>query len=503
MKLKTKLIPLASIATACAAITPISLTACSTAYKMTNIYGMTEPTFDQYAPGEYVTEEDATRAYIHFMEANPKYFIEDMKWGIYQNWMSFYENSNYAITLDGWYEKFNSKINSLNCAVTAPTFGTVKINTGENIEEYPTLSFKMKVDVDAEVESAFDSSRDITTTHRIKASGEAKYDNMLIFAYPATRNDKTHGTNYISPESMLVDTTKPGWFITISEDATQQFKYRHNFSGWNIDYSFDFNDIITKTNSKTGVSTTSYETANYDSFVDTYIELENLIDLKTYSYSDPTIIGGEGPNAAWKKWINQSSESVLANTVLLDCVTHYLNKCNSQCYMYVPEHLSTECISTTTNVNLDGALYYPASDFTYDQRDKYEITLEVYNDNNEWVGDPVSIEESYHSWDADIPTLTFKSGNVLQPNWTKWLINKGAADTPIPATLNLNGHAPTDILDQTLGFVLASSGYRLVFNIHPKSSSGQGDHGVYPDGHDFDIRMDDGTGTILIDWLEE
>lgn len=444
MKLKHKLIPTLAVASTIAAVTPFSLSACSNdSLKMTDLLNMKTPTFYKYQPtdSKYLEPAAATQLYVDFMESNPNNSVIDMKWGIYQNWLSAFDNSNYAYiptigSKSKYFEIYNAQMNKLNVGVTPLKFGEVAINVpGKGTETYHTLSFKMSIEAEIDVKTTYGLDRSKTTTHKIKVSSTAEYRNMLFFAYAATRNDKTHG-NSKDPSEMPVDTTKGGWWITISEDSEVQYNYRRNYSDWGIDYTFDFDDVITDHDDVTKKDIVTHKTAKYGSTIDTYVELENLIGLKTFGYKENVPL--EEQDEAWRNWFTQDANSILANCILLDNVSYYLSDCHSSPYMYVPEGLSAESELGENEYLLNGTLFYPDDTFELSEKDNYKVYLRTFKDKEEVT--QITLNEPISHAKAGSPISLTIDGNKTEItnciDWETWALTKGAAPIQIPVELS-------------------------------------------------------------------
>lgn len=344
MKLKTKLMPLAILTVASGAIVPLS-TACSnnSGLKMTNLNSVEDalPKFDQLATdNDWLDDDDATDEYVALLKKNPGAFVEDMKWGIYQNWLSFYENSDFQIVDEDEITSapkflFDSEINSLKVGVSEPKLSTVQIYVpGEGKDqdhEYNTISFKMKVDVDADVKTL--NRNGVVSYKNIKASTEVEYKNMIFYAFAASRDEKVpsqEDVNYYFDDytdryvpyplnpNMDYDTTKPGWFITISDISGNQDLYDYNQEDWGITYSGSM--VCDNTTYINGQESHKVNTYEYSDNVDNSAKLNNLVNRKSYFNN---VNGGSLYNENWWMWFNQEPEQLIANSVLMDTVTHY------------------------------------------------------------------------------------------------------------------------------------------------------------------------------------
>ena len=280
MKLKNKLIPLAVVATAAAAVVPLTVSCSNSEVSVSEINNVDaalpgflpyqkNPGFLEYDESKYTEEEFATQEYTAFVKQNPQAFVDDLRWGVYQNWLSFYENSNFkqTFTPDALGAQtvtaleFNSDLKSLKFGATTPTFSTTEIvypGQGQKAKHTAnTVSFKMHVEIEAEVRTyrtnigSFGSLNGTAKSVKtIKASTDVEYKNMIFFAYPAARDSKLdlaywanatatgsgeYKTTSLTPNKE-VDTDAPGWFITISSLQSSQDQYKYDFDDWGINY---------------------------------------------------------------------------------------------------------------------------------------------------------------------------------------------------------------------------------------------------------------------------
>lgn len=372
MKLKTKLIPLAVAATTATAIVPITLTSCSgVSVRDISSAEAAKPSFEpmdkepKLINAEFQDQNEyATNKYVKFVKANPSAFVEDLAWGTYQNWLSFYDNSNFVVTDDEYDDevlvKFNSELKSLRFGASTPKFSTVDIlQPGAGLDAkktYNTVSFKMKIEVEAEVktyQTIYDKDLGYTytqtTSQLIKASTNVEYNNMIFFAFPGSRDNKIYGAgnavmynnnvgNYdytitSTAGESDVDTSVPGWFITISDNSNNPAAlYDYYFDDWSLSYS---SDIAIEKTIQTGDEKpiTGYVGGNVSKTISTSDELNRLVFMKHYA----SPIGGEaallsnadqGQTSVQQNlisWFNQEEEQIIANSVLMDTMSYYLS----------------------------------------------------------------------------------------------------------------------------------------------------------------------------------
>lgn len=322
MKLKNKLIPLTTFATAVAAITPLTvLSSCTPSAK--SIKGLTEPTFAKYE-GQYGSA-NLTEAYSKFAKEQPGNFKADYTWGVYQNWMSFFDNSEIdgsEVDHEGTHVyKRNAKTNSIKFGMSTPKFSSHKIGApGIKGLEYPTISFKINFSIDVKLEvvdgytDGVSALPDETETHTIKFSVEAEYKNMPYFAYFAQRQNKDrfdHGAKNATPH----------WWITFASESKSQYAYRYAQGlDWGIKAKGNYSDEVVTTSRKAGGETKRVKLGGkLNTTINDYQSFESLAMLKNYN------------RAIWWPWFNPSKDMqtfpalLLANAVLMDNESYYFS----------------------------------------------------------------------------------------------------------------------------------------------------------------------------------
>lgn len=329
MKLTKKLIPLTGILGLTAIVTPLSFTSCDAGVSLEDLKKMVDPQIEKFS-GDIENSVDATKAYKRFIEHNPEEFIKDIKWGVRQNWDSFFDWSNHTYTPTGepgtptQKRKFQSQPYELHFGMSKPKIGSVNICAPATPPEIygvdvPTISFKMKTVVKAKVFSIIASEdTDISenyTEHNVTFSCEAEYKDVPFFAYLSSRNDKTNGASG-SPASYFKQT----WFITTCQDNDAQELHSLNQQAWSIDYSAKLDDEIYDVVEGKRPDQPSLRSGNVTSHIDTAAKLQVLNRFKDYSWNNY-----DDPGQGWEAWFEQQPEAYVANAVLLDNATEYFD----------------------------------------------------------------------------------------------------------------------------------------------------------------------------------
>lgn len=349
MKLKNKLIPFAIVTTAITAVTPLSVS-CSSKNSMKDISTLeaAKPDFKPYhsIPAWFDVDEDeqedtAMKAYIDFVKKDPKRFEQDMAWGVYQNWLSFYDNSNLAIYNEGNItHKFESKINKLEVSITNVEFGTTNIlvphSGSKAYKSYNTVSFKMKLHANADVNTVeLENGLTKVVKKNIDTTSTVEYKNMLIFAMQTARNDKLeqfYNPTESTVDQMAYDTTKPGWLITISDQSPDQAIYDNYYEEHGIKYDTDItvNESVRYDDKNETITTTSGHYANKIKNTEDFNELvneKNYTQLKKDSNKKAVSNDAEyiDDNTTIGRWFHQDPAQIIANSVLLDIWSYYFS----------------------------------------------------------------------------------------------------------------------------------------------------------------------------------
>lgn len=381
MKLKNKLVPFTCIAAATSVVVPLTVSCGNSTIAVDDINSVERamPTFEQHDVEPQFLEFDesketeaqfATREYVSFVKKNPQAFVDDLRWGTYQNWLSFYDNSDFTLWEVGSpVLKFDSQIKSLKFGATTPTFSTVNVvKPGQGPDqknEYDTVSFKMRVEVEADVTTLHSRGGNIyKSVKTIKLASDVEYKNMIFYAFPASRDNKINLSRYAwlgmygnktTPEKMnvdLVNTDNPGWFITISDLTGEQEAYRYNLEDWAINCNAHLEiDQITTVNSSEETHTNTK--ANYNETIDKIDELNDWVNAKSYAdegshYNYPNF---------WD-WFDQTPQQLLANSALMDTMSYYFaNTYNNPAVLKRDKALGLDTASLAIEEDDEGPLY--------------------------------------------------------------------------------------------------------------------------------------------------
>lgn len=450
MKLKSKLIPILTVASAATIATPLILTSCAKTLAMDDLLlsdTAAKPTFSPIQNQDpFETNSEATEKYIEFIKEDPSRWVQDAKWGIYQNWMSFFDWANYGDTVGKWELGFyDAKLLTLEAGVSEPTFDKVNIAKPSSRDvEYNTISFKMKVHVVAMVNTIDPTTAGTYITRKIETTVETEYKDMIFFAYPASTDVKGYPV-YAGEEANdrrvptgNPDSIRTGWFITISDNSEDQEKYKYYTSkDWGIKYSASMKIETTRTDYTTGQKTKVVDEGAFDGNVNKYETFNQLVNLKNYKLDSSAM-----------SWYEQDPGAILANALLLDVITYYYSS-----VVIVP--------SIKAEKNLEGEIN-PVSDRTTDEAKKVILTGWGFQDSNisaqsglqiesmtltpyidgEEVSSVVLNEKDFDSsvHDGEARNLTLKLGKKSVDDEDFYInmvdIAGGVIDLYIPAMLN-------------------------------------------------------------------
>lgn len=334
MKLSKKIISLASLATVASVVTPLSLTSCSS-IQLEDITDLKHPTFEQY-PGD-ITSDNADEVYTNFVlsQSRQEDVIEDFKWGMWQNWMSYFDWSQHSNL--NWDEKgdninFEGHLKSLKVGIKDLEFGTTKIAppSTEHPATYPTVSFKMRIVVEGQTK-VNNSSADFAenhTEHNVKLTCDVEYKDMLFFAYLSSRNDKTQGNGSES----LAKYYQQAWFITTCSDNNMLNIHSYNQKEYHIKYNATWSDHVYRYID--GKETEQFNNGTFKGDIDSPEEMARINEYKDYSWSMQydDELGKEimKPGTGWDAWFNQEPQAIVANAILLDYVSWYIPDATSE-----------------------------------------------------------------------------------------------------------------------------------------------------------------------------
>ncbi|XQP55606.1 MAG: hypothetical protein ACOQNY_02240 [Mycoplasmoidaceae bacterium] len=333
MKLSNKFIPIITAAGLASVVTPLSLVSCTPgSVSLTDIKYMDEPDFEKCTRTD-ITGDDAnaiaTKVYKDFAVKYVDDFMEDMKWGVSQNWDSFFEKSNHKYIWDedpsqpSANRRFHGNLKELKFGMTTPTFGKVKISAPSTPEQYrkelPTISFKMKVVVKAEVSTSYGKGKDVENDydkHTISFTCETEYKDVIFFAYLSARNDKTLGTTTGDKDFFA-----QRWFITTCQDNDGQRFHELNQQPWSISFKANWSDTVKEYEDGEPSDVPAEErTGNISATIDTARKLQYWNNYKDYSWENY-----DSPSRGWEDWMNLEPQSLVANAILLDNATHYIS----------------------------------------------------------------------------------------------------------------------------------------------------------------------------------
>lgn len=468
MKLKTKLIPIAAVAVTAASIVPISLTSCSKneQIKMNDISTaeLAKPAdIEKYVDGKNpLTEETASETYYNLIKREPKLFVQDLAWGVYKNWYSYFDENNF----DTWvetsgpdlYYKYSSKLTSLKFGATNPTITTktIRLRDGRGEVTYPAISFKMKVEVKADVQTTVpnltETESSTVSRRNILFTCESEFKDVLFFAYTGyadykadyfnRRLVKTTASNNSQAQSELnkqkVVTTEPCWYITNSTLTEDQSVLDDYFDDWYVKYTTKYTIDNEVYDTGTHSTTEFTDEGGNEGIINTRKSFEELTRLKRYVTNYDAFWG----------WFDNTSDSLLANAVLLDMQSYYFEDA------YVPSKLVTEDeigdilkyeTAETVFYTLKGWYFIPPK---WDEIDNIQYMYFNYyvvqDDGTEVLLPQLTLEElwGYHSSDYDM-SLTFYSGKEEhhgEPNFVFDPMNEEYLD--IPCFMN---HCTSDV----------------------------------------------------------
>ncbi len=339
-----KFIPTLFIGTLATSIAPLALTSCGKEIALRNIpLNMDTPEFTAFS-GELTSKDKVIEEYKKFAETRPNDFYEDMAWGTYQNWMSFFNWSNvdkqvalYDPGEGGEWEwhpfKYYSELKSLEFGMTSPTFGTIKIRPPAHpeteAETFATASFKMRTRLSATVTTKIWDDAAKETKHEIFFDCTTDIKNILMHAYYAQRNDKTLvGVSHeYHPDAYL-----SSWIITPHTDSRTQYQYQYDLQDWSIGYNARMTDKITRvyddhTDEYTDGGTFT-GVVNTPSLMDTICSYKSydwtaIVDHYTRWDENHYLVQNFDPSTGWNAWFNQSPEAYIANAIIPDIFTHY------------------------------------------------------------------------------------------------------------------------------------------------------------------------------------
>ncbi len=340
MKNIIKFIPFATLTATSLGVVPLTtLISCGQSeIKMVDITNIDEdgPKFDRYT-GEINDSKDAIAKFIDFAQNRYDDLVLDMQWGTWQNWMSFYNWSEFIGEQQGYgrFEYKEPKLNSLEFGMNKPTFSKVKIappGTPEKYHtEYNSVSFDMRSVVDGIATTCddwYDNDRPcMETTHHVHLDVTTNIENLIMFAYLGQRNDKTLGLGLGLPAVAF----QPVWLIVPHEDAEQQLIYSYNQHQFNIRYNAKLVDEVhEKQYDKEGNVIYEREftqSGNISGDIDRANEMEEISRYKSYAWryeGNDGINDYYSPTVGWQAWFNQSPEAFIANAIIPDMGTHYL-----------------------------------------------------------------------------------------------------------------------------------------------------------------------------------
>ncbi|MBQ0045841.1 MAG: hypothetical protein KBS35_03040 [Mycoplasma sp.] len=397
MKLKNKLIPLTTIAAGIAAVTPLTvLSSCVSG--VTEIKGMQEPTFEKLTGQSSITASAATAAYAKFAKEQPENFKTDYTWGVYKNWMSFFDDSNFRQRsydeYEGWHVRSRKgKINSIKFGMSKPTFSSFKIGEpGKKKLDYPTISFKVKLSVDADLTimdgyaQSQTADADQSINHKIKFDVEADYKNMVYFAYTTQRQGKAKADEAANADVTYSD---PHWWITFASDSWEQYAYRNAHGlDWGIKVKGGYTDNVVVKSLTLGELSNQTMSGKLNTKIDNYSDFENLVYYKNY-------------DANWSGWFNPTGENfpllLLANAVLMDNESYYLSNLAPTPEIEADSRLSDyfkygeEGRTESGNYNVSGWLYQPHTKVVDIAPN---ISLIAKNKNGETIKSPINLPEN-------------------------------------------------------------------------------------------------------------
>lgn len=340
MKLTKKLIPLASVATAASIVTPLSLTSCGS-ISLTDITNMATPDFKQYSGQTSIVDiQSATDQYrVWCMDKdNEKDFIEDMKWGIFQNWKSYFDDFGefdfeYQIQPglgETYYAYHDGSLKSLQFGINKISFGKVEVGQpgSEKKMTLPTLSCKMKIVVRGEIDANFSNQPKSAyyEKHQTTITADVEYKDMPFFVYSTVRSDKSVGHSSTLDPLLY----QQQWFVTTCQDSSTQELQRLNPHAFDIKYNVSYTDDVTQIIGGVPSKNTDERRGSASGDINSATKLETLNRYKDYSWGpslsflDSSAMMNAGtPGAGWQAWIQNNPQALVANIVLLDNATHY------------------------------------------------------------------------------------------------------------------------------------------------------------------------------------
>lgn len=223
--MKKRIINLLTPIAAITAITPLcTLTSCSSEeeIEMVDITKGFTPTFDKRTE-PLGSAEDATKAYIDWLNNNENLCRDDITYGTYLNW-----KQSLPAKIKDSKQAYYAEIKKLEFGAAKPNFGRTFVQyPGREKQEYPTLSTKIKFHAEftfyfLKKDSNGDSSS-YTIDYVFDVTSEL--DNMLFFV-------KQHGLNNISDTRVKpVDATVSynAWNVTTFDRGTNAaYIYRND-----------------------------------------------------------------------------------------------------------------------------------------------------------------------------------------------------------------------------------------------------------------------------------
>jgi len=256
MKLRNKLLPLTGIATIAATTVPLALTSCGNDMKMVDISKGYVPSITP-TDEVYLGQQEASKVYFDAVKKNPEVFKQDILFGEYQNFCDSEKGKD-----------VNTTYNKFNIGVTTPTFGSVKVcYPGEKDITYPTISFSMKIQVDA-IKKTVDETSGYIENH-LTINWSVKYDNIPFYAW-------LDDDYYDIEEANSNLEERARWIVGVADAINNGYVFQYNASKWSMDYSLEQSNIRTVYNKgETSKEETSF---NRSGNVSDYFKLMKVED---------------------------------------------------------------------------------------------------------------------------------------------------------------------------------------------------------------------------------
>lgn len=215
--------------------------------------------FDPISSDKWLTNDEATNAYVEAVKADPRIFVSDFARG----------EGEIIENLSGMY-----KVSECTLSATAPTFGSVKVaEPGYPDLTYPTASFKVKFHAVAETDKSSNSASKDKVKYEVDFNVE--YKDVIWTAY------QYNSSSFVTNDEPI----KGQWVIGMLDSSdlgrrrSAPYSYKYNTNPWSID--IDYNCDVTTTIENPSTESTQEIVSNcaYNGAIDSFQKLDQTLAL--------------------------------------------------------------------------------------------------------------------------------------------------------------------------------------------------------------------------------